>query len=180
MKKIFEGRLGRKNFIVGVIIFWIFKFIVSIPTYAIFFIQHPLKDSALLGDIEFKTLLANSFSIYTLEGILFNILSLAVIIWSLGVYSRRFHDLGKSGIWAILILIDFIVTSISSDLAIFLAKTKQFNLTALTILQIPNLFSILVGIMILYLLIKKGQVETNKYGEVPSDKISVKNILLNK
>lgn len=180
IKKMFEGRIERKNFLLGLFIFSAIKFIASVPTYIIFFTQHPFKEFALLSKVESTTLMANSFSFYTIEGIIFNVLTLAAIIWSLGIYSRRFHDIGKSGYFAVLILLDYVVNRVFSLFALHLLQTKQFSLSTLSILQIPNLFSGLVGIMVLYLLIKKGQPETNQYGEIPSEKLSPKNILLNK
>jgi len=181
LKKHFEGRLDRKNFIVGWIIFGILKFIAAVPTYAIFFIQHPLTKDPNFSEVEFKTQLAHAFSINTPEGILFTVLSLVVVIWSLTVYVRRFHDIGKSGKLALLVVLEFIVVRVIAHISLTNIEAGSATLNStLALSSISNLFSLVVGIVILYLLLKKTDPAPNKYGEVPSSKIEVKNILLNK
>lgn len=181
IKQIFEGRIERKNFILGVIIFWILKGIASIPTYIIFYNKTPIDAFVKLEYREYVTLVANSFSVYTIEGIIFLVLSLIVVLFSLNVYTRRLHDIGKSGSLSALVLLGFIFSRIFAHLDLFLLAglLSKYPLFALIVLYIPNTILFVVGIFTLYLLLKKGQPNTNQYGEVPSDKISLRKVLLN-
>lgn len=180
-KRLFEGRLDRKNFIIGWIIFGIFKFIAAVPTYAIFFIQRSRTKDSNFGEVELKTQLVHAFSINTPEGILFAILSTVVVLWSLAIYVRRFHDIGKSGKLAFLILLEFIVVRVISHISLTNIEAGNVNVnSAMALLSISSLFSLTAGIVILYLLLKKTDPAPNKYGEVPSGKIEMERILLGK
>jgi uncharacterized membrane protein YhaH (DUF805 family) len=81
---------------------------------------------------------------------------------------------------SILILLDFIVGRISAHYAAYLIETNQVNISSVFIFQIPNLFSLAAGIMVIYLIIAKGTSGENKYGQETSEKVPIKSILLNR
>lgn len=181
IKRLFEGRLGRKNFVVGWIIFAILEFIAAVPTYVIFFIQHPLAKDPNFNETDFKVQLVNAFSANTPEGILFLALSLVVVVWSLTIYVRRFHDIGKSGKFASIIVLEFIVTRVVAHISSNNIMVGNFDLNStMALLIISGIFSLAAAIVVIYLILKKTPPVPNKYGEVPSGKIEIKNILFNK
>jgi uncharacterized membrane protein YhaH (DUF805 family) len=175
--KLFEGRLNRRSCITGLIIFWILEFVATIPTYIITYSQH-LNEFGDLSKLEATKLLASQFSLFSTGGIIFYILTIAVLFLSLGVCVRRLHDLGKPGTLAILVIIDFFVKRGFAEWVLF----SGFNasISTIWIIQVPNIFSAIVGIFVLYLMIQKGEDTPNKYGEVTLDKSGLKNILLAK
>lgn len=173
--KITNGRLNRKDFAIGFIIFALIKFIGAIPAYVLFFLDSTSQSAAEDADVLF-----NLTSVYSPTGILFHAFSIIVIIWALQIFVRRFHDIGKSGALSILVLIDFIVGRVVAHSANYLASTNQLSLSSVALFQIPSVFSATTAIMIFYLLIKEGQSAENKYGIVPDGKTSIKSILLNK
>ena len=152
------------------------QFVASIPALVILF-TNPQTNPTELENYNF---MFDLFSINSPTGIIFHIISIIVIIWSLQIYKRRFHDIGKSGALSIIILIDFIIKRGFAHLLDYNIKTNQVDSATLLIQSIPGLFSVLVGIMVLYLVIKKGQPAANEFGDVPSDKASIKSIILNK
>ncbi len=175
--KLFKGRLNRKNYIIGVIIFWILGFVASVPSWIILYAQH-LDKFRTLSELELNKFIASQFSIFSVGGIIFYILTLVVLFLSLSIYTRRLHDLGKSGALAILIVLDFLVKRIFAEWV--LLSGFKADISTIWILQIPNLVSIAIGIFVIYLMIKKGENRANQYGEIPTDKTTLKNILLAK
>lgn len=173
--KITNGRLNRRSFAIGFILFGIMKLIAAAPAYVLFFLDKSAQTSAQQANILYKLT-----SMYTPTGIIFHVLSILIITWSLQIYIRRFHDLGKSGGLAIVILLDFIVGRISAHYAAYLIDTNQVSVTSVSILQIPYLFSLAAAIMVIYLIITKGTSGENKYGPETPEKVAVKNILLNR
>ncbi len=175
--KLFQGRLNRRSCITGLIIFWILEFVATVPTYIILYSQH-FSEFGDLSKIEAIKLLASQFSIFSTTGIIFYILTIIVLFLSLGVYVRRLHDLGKSGTLAILVILDFLVTRGFAEWTLY--SGFKADMSIVWVSQIPGLFSALVGIFVLYVIIQKGEDMPNKYGEVPPEKSSLRNILLAK
>lgn len=180
IKKLGEGRINRKDFIIGSIIFGIFNYIVAIPTYVVFFIQHPITKNPAFNETAFKLQLLKTFSPETPEGILFIVLSLIVTTWSMTLVIRRFHDIGKHGKWAVLLLIQSIVSKIIAYYILVSIEANSINpLANVSITLIGDIFTFAISIMALYLLITKGENKSNVYGDIPSDKFSVRKTLLN-
>ncbi len=173
--KITKGRLNRKNFIIGFIIFAIIEVIASIPALMILFTNPQINPT----ELENYNYMFDLFSVYSQTGIIFHIISIVVILWSLQIYTRRFHDIGKTGVLSFIILINFLVARGVAHLAHYYINTNQVSSTTLLIQSIPGLFSILSGILALYLILKKGEPVANKFGDVPSDKVTIMNILFN-
>ncbi len=175
--KLFNGRLNRKNYIIGIISFWILGFVASAPSWIILYAEH-LDKFRTLSKLELTKFIATQFSIFSVGGIIFYVLTLSVIFLSLSIYVRRLHDLGKSGALAALVVLDFLIKRVFAEW--ILISEFKVDISTIWILQIPNLISIAIGIFVIYLMLKKGEDKANKYGEIPSDKTSIKNILLAK
>jgi uncharacterized membrane protein YhaH (DUF805 family) len=88
--KITNGRLNRRNFAIGFILFLFIQFIAVIPAYVLFFLDNSAQNSA-----EEAHILLNLTSVYTPTGIIFHLLSILIIVWSLQIfinsYTFRFH-----------------------------------------------------------------------------------------
>ena len=175
--KLFNGRLNRKNYIIGLIIFWILGFVASVPSWIILYARH-LNQFRTLSEVELTKFIASQFSIFSVGGIIFYILTLVIIFLSLSIYVRRLHDLGKSGALAVIITLDFLVKRIFAEW--ILISGFKTDISTVWIFQIPNLVSMAIGIFVIYLMIKKGGDKTNQYGEVPTDKTNISNIILGK
>jgi uncharacterized membrane protein YhaH (DUF805 family) len=175
--KLFNGRLNPKNYIIGVIIFWILGFVAAAPSWIILYAQH-LDKLRTLSEVELTKFVASQFSIFSVGGVIFYTLTSVVIFLSLGISVRRLHDLGKSGALAGLIILDFFTKRIFAEWILF--SGFKADISATWILQIPNLVSVVTGIFVIYLIIKKGEERANQYGEIPTNKTTLKNILLAK
>ncbi len=175
--KLFNGRLNRKNYIIGLISFSILGFIASAPSWIILYTQH-LDKFRTLSEPELTRFIGSQFSIFSVGGIIFYVLALAILFLSLNIYVRRLHDIGKSGALAILVVLSFLVKRAFAEW-ILISEFKA-NISTALILQIPDLVSIITVVFVIYLMIKKGEDKANQYGEIPSDKTSIKNILMAK
>ena len=97
IKRIYSGRIGRKNYILG----WLF--------FSLLFL---VSAAALLGAISLLYAPARGSSAL----ILFSFLELAVLfamwvvlaIHNFSLHVRRFHDIGADGLWSLFIFIPFI------------------------------------------------------------------------
>jgi len=83
IKKLFSGRINRRNFILGLI-----------SSITLFFVLIPLIFYPLLAYIYGN-------NIPTVFGTLANLLIIAVLLFNISLFVRRWHDLGSSG-WSVL------------------------------------------------------------------------------
>lgn len=65
--------------------------------------------------------------LYVIYGLLFTVYSIAIMIAMLALYSRRLHDINKSGLWAICAFIP-VLSVILLVVAVFSAGTKGTNM----------------------------------------------------
>lgn len=112
-------------------------------------------------------------------GVLNSIYSLAMIVPSLAVSVRRFHDTGRSGWWCVWFLLAFIVTFIAYliyliPLAISMGLSAE-DMDASVIMQFigPTMVWLLVffviGIIEIVMLARDSQPGTNKWGPNPKE-----------
>jgi uncharacterized membrane protein YhaH (DUF805 family) len=81
----FEGRISRQQFWIGVLI--------------------QLGIAIVLGIID---VLAGTYSVHNSIGLLSGIWSIASIYFNLVIYTKRWHDRGKSGWWSLILLIPIV------------------------------------------------------------------------
>ena len=116
IKKLFRGRLSRKNYILGLLMVLITALILFFTGIIITFIIVNLGRNIGL-DLVFITELLRSISLILI--IVFS----TIFVFSL--YIRRLHDMGKSGWWVIL---SFLFTPIFFIiLLLFFGSEKQEN-----------------------------------------------------
>lgn len=156
LKMLFSGRLNRLEFFVGLIVVDLAQAILSI---LIFIIFTPLLFDYVAGKpgVDIKTVFEN-FSFFSFPWILLQIIVLLAMIYSISLCVRRFHDIGKNGNLSILLAFNWLVT-------------------ILLISNIATITKIAAFILVIYLLFKKGELNSNNYGEVPKEKINIKRIL---
>jgi uncharacterized membrane protein YhaH (DUF805 family) len=119
------------------------------------------------------------YSVYTLPGLFFNVGGLVIILLSLGICIRRFHDIGRSGWLVILIPLAYILRmTLAHVVHFFLENSIRPSTSDLLLFKISDYFSIVILLIFAYLTLQSGESAKNKYGEVPKNS-SIKKILLN-
>ena len=113
------------------------------------------------------------------SGIITSLFSLAMLVPSLAVTVRRFHDIGKSGWWVVAFMIAYIIIGaavfisiLSAVLGMGLSADDIDTATAMQAVK-PMLWAFLlmfvVGIVQLYFLVKDSQPGANKWGPNPKE-----------
>ena len=126
MKNLFKGRLNRRNFLIGFILY------LLIASLLVLFMILPLFSS-------------NSNDIPSLNILVFIVVDIILLVFGSSLFIRRLHDMGKSG-WYLLLVI------------------------------IP----VVVWFFLLWVFLKDGQKDSNKYGDKPSEKVRFPADILNR
>jgi uncharacterized membrane protein YhaH (DUF805 family) len=117
VKNLFKGRLNRRNFLIGFLLY------LLVASLLVLFMILPLLSS-------------NSNDIPSLNILLFIAIDIILLVFGSSLFIRRLHDMGKSG-WYLLIVI----------------------------------MPVVVWFFLLWVFLKGGQKDSNKYGDKPSEKI---------
>jgi uncharacterized membrane protein YhaH (DUF805 family) len=90
MKNLFKGRLNRRNFLIGFLLYLLIAFVLVI-----------LMVLPLLG--------SNSNDIPSLNILVFIVIDIILLIFAYSLFIRRLHDIGKSGWYLLLVIIPVVI-----------------------------------------------------------------------
>ncbi len=164
----FKGRMNRKDFIIGMFFFNFLFFLVYTTPLLFFFQKYTFQEFVNMDRVTATLEIGNYFNIHSATGIFFNIFGLLIILASLGVCVRRFHDVGRTGKLVALVPLAFIIRMFFAHLInYFLTHSIQPSPSDLILFKFSDYLSLIVYLIFVYLTIQKGQEHKNRYGEVP-------------
>jgi uncharacterized membrane protein YhaH (DUF805 family) len=100
---IFKGRISRSQFIFSLIIFSVISYILGLGiNYVQNYFNFQLFQGANTSLWSFPLLIGYG------ELLIIALLTIATIILFISVFSKRFHDIGKSGYWGLLCIIPYL------------------------------------------------------------------------
>ena len=179
IKNYFHGRINRRDFVIGIAIFNSIYALIYIIAFSFFFQNQSLQNFQGLSQAQAILKFGDFFSIFTFSGLVFNSLSLLLILLSLGICVRRLHDVGRSGKLILLIPIAFITRiSLTQVIHYFLANSIRPTHSDLLLFKFSDIFSVVIALIYVYLAIQEGEKHKNQYGEVPVN-MKIKKILFN-
>ena len=179
IKNYFHGRINRRDFVIGIAIFNSIYALIYVIALLFFFQNQSLQNFQGISQAQAILKIGNFFSIFSFSGFLFNTLSLLVILLSLGICVRRFHDIGRSGKLVLLIPIAYVTRiTLTHIVHFFLVNSIRPSPSDLLLFKFSDIFSVIILLIFIYLTIQEGQKHKNQYGEVPVN-MKVKKILLN-
>ncbi len=175
----FNGRINRRDFIIGMFLFNAAYFLAYSLCIISFINDHGVTAIKNLGRADVALELGKYFHMSSVWGIFFNVFGLFVVSASIGICIRRFHDIGRNGFLAIILPLAFIIRMTLSHIAhYFLLNSIKPVYSDILLFKFSDYLTIVTGLIILYLAIQEGQKDKNRYGEVPVN-ITLKKILLN-
>lgn len=92
---------------------------------------------------------------------------LAIFLPSIAVEVRRFHDIGRSGLWVLIPLVPFVFLLMDLML-VLLGYLDDFVIKSSFAENCLLALSYLLWILLVFLLLKRGQKGDNKYGPEPA------------
>lgn len=143
---LFSGRLNRRGFFIGIL------YVFSTP-FLLWLLERP-------AHIFYTT--PNIYSIFSsLIGLLSGSMIIFNIVFFFSVVSRRFHDLGHSGAWSLLLLlILWLISFFTVGVAIIGPVIGDVKLSV----NIATGLIFISVLIIIFLVLKKGSGESNQYG----------------
>jgi uncharacterized membrane protein YhaH (DUF805 family) len=99
--------------------------------------------------------------------LLSTLFALALLLPNLGMTVRRLHDTGKPGIWALLLLVPFLV-QILLGLMIFSVGMWGIFGMLYAFIQLVSLASLVALVIIIYFCVQPGDAGDNAYGPPPA------------
>lgn len=157
IKKIFKGRINRKDFLIGMAILGIFSDVVL-----------PLFSSALFKVGSYLMSQKNAFLFASSVPLLF-FLGTLIIFSALCV--RRSHDFGDTGF-----SLNFLYFTVLG-LGVCLPFLPKYLLSIFSFILLT--FVVFFLVIFIYTLFKKGEAKENKFGELPSSNMESWKILFN-
>jgi uncharacterized membrane protein YhaH (DUF805 family) len=163
----FKGRINRRDFILGMFFFNLLYFLVYGITLLFFFQKHSFQELKSMDTITATFEIGKFFNISTFPGIFFNAFGLIIVLASLGVCIKRFHDIGRSGKLVALIPLTFIIRMFFAHIIhFFLTNSIIPSHSDILLFKFSDYLSIIVGLIIIYLATQPGQEHKNRYGDV--------------